>query len=176
VAYPHVPYTFTDGLANDVNAARLNALGTGIRDAQQGPAVGVTHNAAQAITSGVVTVLAFNTERFDQAFGSAAAHHDTVTNNSRLTALFAGIYSITATVEWSADPANGTLRIRLNGTTFIGWTQTATGDPLVQNVERKWSMAVNDYVEVIVSQSSGSSKNINSTSSYSPEFTMVRIA
>jgi len=175
MAYPHVPYTFTDGLLNDVTAARLNLIGTGIRDAQQAPAVRVFHNAAQAILVTTETTLAFNSERYDQAFGSASTQHDTVTNNSRLTALYAGIYLITATAEWSGSAADQYAAIRLNGATTIARQREpgGAGNP-VHNITTMYSLAVNDYVELRVFTSTALS--INSAANYSPEFSMVRVA
>src|SRR5689334_6638767 len=90
------PFADTAGAAGTVNAAKLNAIDTGIYEGMLQPAVRVTHNTTQSITNNTATVLAFNTERFDQAGGASAAMHDTVTNNSRLTALYAGIYLINA--------------------------------------------------------------------------------
>src|SRR5215210_2153325 len=103
MAMPYVPTTHVDGVAGGFDAADANHLELGVRDAQLSPSVRVYHNATQAITTGTETALAFNTERWDQAFGSSAAHHDTATNNSRLTALYAGIYLVQAHVEWTLE-------------------------------------------------------------------------
>src|SRR6266566_1841720 len=97
IVIPYVRQTWTDGSGGGtpISAARLAVMEEGLVDASQGPAVRVTHNTTQSVTSGVDLVLAFNTERFDQAGCASAAHHDTVTNNSRLTCLYAGVYQIT---------------------------------------------------------------------------------
>src|SRR5712671_3909345 len=99
IVVPYVKQTWIDNNgANPVSAARLGVLEEGILDVSQAPAVRVFHNAAQSTTNITQTVLAFNSERYDQAAGAAAAQHDTVTNNSRLTCLYAGIYKITGTI------------------------------------------------------------------------------
>ena len=182
IVIPYVKQTWTDGSGGGtpVSAARLGVLEEGILDVSQSPAVHVTHNAAQSTTTGVDTALAFNTERYDQAGGASSTMHDTVTNNSRLTAIYAGVYKVSATVEFAA---NGTglrwIFFRINGTTTIAKDSrmaVTTGDPTVISLTMDYSFAVNDYVECLVRQSSGGNLNANSTGNYSPEFGMVRIA
>ena len=103
---------------------------TGVYEAHLQPAVRAYHNANQSIANNTVTAVALNSERFDQTAGAAAAHHDTATNNSRLTCLYAGIYQITAHAAWDSN-ATGLrkLFIRLNGATQI--TPTVTCAPWV---------------------------------------------
>src|SRR5262245_6563260 len=131
---PVIPYTkqtWVDGSggATPISAARLGFIEEGVLDVSRGPAVRVYHSAAQTLTTAVTTALAFDSERFDQAAGAAAAHHDPVTNNSRLTCLYAGIYDIQAMITWQASTL-GTQRevfIRLNGTTAIGYSNLTAG-------------------------------------------------
>jgi len=179
MAIPFTKYTFTDSVANDVTAARLNAIGDGIVQAQQMPAARVTHNAAQGTTTAVDFVLAFNTERFDQMGGGADTMHDTVTNNSRLTCRYAGIYLISGNIQFASN-ATGTryVKIRLNGTTEIARVQlvAAASDTHTLHVSCLYSLAVNDYVELLALQSSGGNLNVNSAANYSPEFSAVRVA
>src|SRR5262245_1380457 len=92
---PYVKQTWTDG-ASSCNAARNNVHENGLFEISYAPAVHVTHNANQSINTATDTVLAFNTERFDQCANTADTMHDTVTNNSRLTCRYAGVYQITA--------------------------------------------------------------------------------
>ncbi len=175
-AYPYVPFTYV-GTANEVTTTRLNTSELGIRDMSQQPAVRVTHSTTQSATTGVPLVLAFNTERYDQAGGSASTMHDTVTNNSRLTAVYAGIYSIAAHGEWTASIAGSSsaAAIRLNGATTIARQLTGSVDLRSWSLETKYLLAVNDYVEVLVTQNSGSSATVAQAGNYTPEFMMVRV-
>lgn len=132
------------------------------------------HNAAQSISSGVSTALAFNSERYD-----TDTIHDTSTNNSRLTCKTAGVYQITGHVEWAAN-ATGYRNavIRIGGSTEIAnqLVPAMTGGIVTgQTVTATYTLAVNDYVELVVSQNSGSSINVQSSANYSPEFEMVRL-
>jgi hypothetical protein len=178
VVVPYVKQTWIDNTgANPVSAARMGVLEEGVLDVSQAPAVHVFHNAAQSVTSGVTLTLAFNSERYDQAGGVASTQHDTVTNNSRLTALYAGIYMIVANVEWAASAASDrVLAIRLNAATNIGVETGVPGaNTFRQQVVIMYSLAVNDFVEVQATQITGGALNINSTGNFSPEFMMVRV-
>jgi hypothetical protein len=181
IVIPYVKQTWTDGSGGGtpISAARLGVLEEGILDVSQAPAVRVFHNTTQSATSGVGLALAFNSERYDQAGGAASTMHDTVTNNSRLTAIYAGIYKITGQVQWAAS-AGGTFRtadIRLNGATVIARSgeppMNTTGNGLV--VTTDYSLAVNDYVELVATQDSGGALNVLNSANYSPEFMMVRV-
>lgn len=175
MAVPYVPTTHVDGVAGGFDAADANHLELGVRDAQLAPAVRVFHNAAQAIANATDVALAFNSERIDQFAGSASTMHDTVTNNSRLTAQHAGVFLIGASGEWSANPGNTRVGLRLNGATIIDRVQHVVADMRAWNIVTLYALAVNDYVEVIVQQNSGGSININSSANYSPEFWMTRV-
>lgn len=181
VVFPYVRNpTWADGSggATPISAAKLNLIDDGILNAHQQPAVRVFHNANQSISTATLTALAFNSERFDQAGGSASTMHDTATNNTRLTCRYAGVYLISGSVEW----ANGTTGIReiscrIGGSTYIA---DATDTPASVNVYRQtittlYSLAVNDYVELVVQQNSGAGLNVVSSSAWTPEFMMVRV-
>src|SRR5262252_6806646 len=117
---PYVKQTWTDG-ASSASAARLTVIENGINDTSYAPAVRAFHNAAQSVTSGTPLALALNSERFDQAGNAADSMHDNSTNNSRLTAKYAGVYQITGNVEWAANSTGvRSLQIRLNGSTILG--------------------------------------------------------
>ena len=174
------PFADTTASSGTFNAAKANAMDAGIFEAMQQAAVRVFHNTTQSINSGVETAVAFNSERFDQAGGAASTQHDTSTNNSRLTALYAGIYQITGHLFWAS---NGTgvryCYIRLNGTTPISIRVEASAavDPLgATQTSTLYSLAVNDYVELMASQNSGGALNTANNNNNSPEFMMVRVA
>lgn len=142
---------------------------SGIFDAHVRPACRVFHNAAQSIPNATDTVLAFNSERFDNG-----AMHDTVVNNSRITIVTPGVYTVSCNVEW---PANATgfrrCQLRVNGATLIASITQPVSTAAVVTAMRMaapWQFAAADYVEVLVHQTSTAALNVNSTASYSPEF------
>jgi hypothetical protein len=174
---PYVPTTHADG--QSWNAAKSNALEIAVRDAQQMPAVRVNHSSNQSIPNNTLTVLAFNSEQFDQAAGSGAAHHDTATNNSRLTCLYAGIYYILVTVHIDSNATGRRdIQIRLNGSTDIAH-ERKTADPggigQQVNCDTLYALSVADYVEATVLQTSGVALNVLPLGGYSPHFMMVRV-
>lgn len=132
------------------------------------------HNTSQSIANSTATTLAFNSERYD-----TDTIHDPSTNNERLTCKTAGIYLISATVQFQAN-ATGyrSLSLAVNGTISIsGVVQPATAGGIVTqiNVGGIYPLAVNDYVIVQASQTSGGVLAIDFAANYSPEFMMVRL-
>jgi len=181
MAIPYAKQAWTDGSGGGtpVSAARLAVIEQGVFDAHYQPAVRAFHSANQSITSATATALAFNSDRFDQASNASDTMHDTVTNNSRLTCRYAGVYLIWANVEWAASTAGTrTINIRHStGSTAIGVSsiQSPTSTTLRQQAMTIYSMAVNDYVECVVTQDTGGALNVLATGNYSPEFAMVRV-
>jgi hypothetical protein len=178
---PYVRQTWTDGSGGGtpISAARLNVLEEGIVDVSYSPAVSVTHNASQSINTSTNTILAFNTERHDQAANAADTMHDIVTNNSRLTCRYAGVYLIQASVEWATNVTGERIvELFLNNTTVIARDRRAAGavGSIVQGCYKQRLLAVNDFVEVRVFQTSGGALNVTVGADYSPEFMMVRVA
>jgi hypothetical protein len=138
----------------------------------------VYHSAAQTITTGTITALAFNSERHD-----TDAFHDTVTTNTRLTvpAGLAGTYHIWATVDW-APVADSTWRfvgLRVNGSPQIarqsGPNVNSATFTLTQNVSCDYVLAVGDYVEVVVRHERGSNLDTSAAAPIAPEFGMQRV-
>lgn len=171
VTIPYVKQTWTDGVSS-CNAARNGVHEDGINDAHYQPCVQVSHNTTQSITNSTFTVLACNTETLDQAGNAASTMHDTVTNNSRLTCRYAGVYIVYAAfVTWSASPVNGWIEFFLNSTTSFGQNNQASGDWRSMATTAMRQLAVNDFVECRVRQISGGALNINSGF----EFGMARV-
>lgn len=175
---PYVKQTWTDGVSS-ASAARMTVMEQGIFDAHIQPAARVTHSANQATVTSTPITLAFNTEIFDQDGLGGSTIHDTVTNNSRLTCKVAGIYLITANIEWGAS-ASGyrSVQILQNGASLVAEdirTATGSGTSEIQIVTAIYSLAVNDYVEVKVNQASGGALNVTATTGRSPIFSMVRV-
>lgn len=136
------------------------------------PCARAYNNAAIGITSGVATILALNSERYD-----TDTCHDTVTNNSRLTCKTAGKYRISAQIEWAA--AAGTYRhlgIWLNGSSYIAYDQRSpSGSATAQSISSTWDMALNDYVEMRVLHDAAGTVNITAGNG-SPELMFERVA
>jgi hypothetical protein len=180
VVFPYVKNAaWVDG-TTVATAAKANIWEDGIFNAHQQPAVRVFHNANQSLTNITLTALAFNSERFDTAGGSSATHHDTVTNNSRLTCLYAGKYQITGSASFAANATgHRLLLIRLNGATEIARERVPSvgaSDQLELNISTLYDLAINDYVELVAYQNSGGALNVTVVSNYSPEFMFVRVA
>ncbi|MGD0856546.1 MAG: hypothetical protein ABSA18_12180 [Dehalococcoidia bacterium] len=136
----------------------------------------VTHSVSQSIATATVTVVAFDTERWDTDI-----IHDNSTNSTRLTCKTAGIYLIISNIAFAANATGRrSVYLKLNGTTWIGIiglpaVPDGSTSTLIQ-VSTLYQLAVNDYVEVYCYQNSGASLNVDVTPQYNPEFMMARIA
>lgn len=134
----------------------------------------VYHSATQAIANNTETALAFDSEQFD-----TDAFHDTVTNNSRLTipAGKAGKYLVGGAVNWSTNS--------LGTTAYASIRKNGTGDYLVVGGSRENAykdiaptlvdLAVADYIQLIVIQTSGASVNITRGADFSPIFWLQKV-
>lgn len=137
------------------------------------------HSAAQTLTTATLTVLAFNTERFDAAAPNAM--HDTVTNNSRITIPTggAGWYLLQANVSFAAN-ATGfrQLQIRHNGATVIASAigPAAASGGTRMNVSTMYRMNVGDYAEVQAQQTSGGNLAVETSVDISPSFSACWMA
>lgn len=139
------------------------------------PACGVHNSAAISIATGTTaTYLTFDTEDFD-----TDACHDLVTNTGRLTCKTAGLYIISANVQFAAN-ATGIreMDFLLNGATTIRKFQVNTvagafGTQLTLTTLKP--LAVNDYVQLGVIQDSGGALNVVA-SSFSPYFEWARLS
>jgi hypothetical protein len=166
------PWAFvwaTGAIMGDAAAsARLDALEA------TPPQARVFNSANIATTTGVLTALTFDSERYDE--GSL---HSTSANTGRLTAPITGLYSIGACVRFTAN-ATGIryVSIRLNGAlALIFDTRPAVnGDATVVVVSTQYRLAAADYVETTVIQTSGGNLNVETTGNYSPEFWMHRVS
>lgn len=114
------------------------------------------------IPSGTVTLLPLPGESWD-----VGNMHSTTTNTSRLSAPADGIYHVTATIMWRANP-NGSMRyvtVRRNGILHdVALAQIPPVNSTVNFttvvVSAQIKLAASDYVEVSVFQDSGSSVNV----------------
>jgi hypothetical protein len=140
------------------------------------PACRVYRTTNQLIATATNTIIAFDAERYD-----TDNIHDNVTNNSRLTCRTAGKYLITANLGFGTTAA-GTrqLSIYLNGATYLGLVSSPSNsgaDGPYMHVSCVQDLAVGDYVEVLVYQTSGAGLNVLTAVSqqYTPEFSMTYI-
>lgn len=162
--------------ANGTVLTADSAQTTGVKWASTDHGARVTHSTAQTISTGTgVTTLAFNTERWD-----TDTIHDTVTNNSRLTCKTAGKYLIGCHVTFASNATGSRAAfLMLNGTTYIAITRenTDTGSGFTTCIEctTVYDLAVNDYVECQVQQSSGGNLDVLSAGNFTPEFYMQRL-
>ena len=181
IVIPYVKQTWTDGSGGGtpVSAARLGVIEEGILDAGQAPCVRVTHSANQSINNTTWTALNFDTEAFDQAGGAASTMHDTVTNNTRLTCRYAGVYQIFGQASWAANATGERrLRIYLNNTTEINqneYTNYGAGLTVIMQIGALYALAVNDFIELMGYQASGGALNSLTGTPGSPSFSMVRV-
>jgi hypothetical protein len=132
-------------------------------------AVRVYDNSDTSINNAAWTMLSFSNERFDL--------EDLHESGAHLKCKIAGKYLIFAHVTFAA---NGTgyrqLAIRCNGTYIARQTAPGTGGIDTNlSLATVYDMAVDDYADMCVYQSSGAALNVYHSSQYSPEFGMVRI-
>lgn len=101
--------------------------------------------------------MTFDTESFD-----TDTIHDNSSNTSRLTCKTAGKYVILGQVEFAASALGIRIaQIRKNGTTVLASNRKLSLSTGVtqMHVATELDLAVNDYVELIVQQTSGGSLN-----------------
>lgn len=124
------------------------------------PRCSVTHSVGVSPVTATWTLHAWDTEAYD-----TDTMHDNVTNNSRLVAKTVGMYDLKVQIEWTAN-ATGyrAVQIRKNsagsaaGGTRVGWafvSAATVASSTTVPFDKDVPMAVNDYLEVFVWQSSG---------------------
>ena len=147
------------------------------------PSCRAYNNADISIATSASTVLTFNSERWDND-----TIHSTVTNTGRLTCRTAGLYHIHGNIAWQSSTdsvASSTdsetelraMNIRLDGTTTIA---AISQPPVVSgtletrmSINTIYSLAVDNYLELLVTQNSGAALNIVYNTQFSPEFGMT---
>jgi hypothetical protein len=127
------------------------------------PLAELRHSGTQSISTSTNTALQFDSEVYDSHGG-----HSDVTNNSRYTAVVAGWYEVISCAGIAAN-STGSRRLFLqkNGTTTFAFKnqQNLTTTECHQCISGLVELAVGDYVEAIVWQDSGSSRNTALTGS-----------
>lgn len=118
----------------------------------------VYHSVTQSIATSTIVALACNTEAYD-----IGGLHDTVTNNSRLTAPLKGIYQVWANVRYANGSGQRRLFLRKNGVTdisVVSQTVAAAGDPTYMEANALYTFNVSDYVEALGWQDTGAGLNV----------------
>ena len=147
-------------------------IGSGAGTAAWGTPDGarVYNSAAESIPDGTVTLLTFDSERYDNG-----GLHSTVTNTGRLTAVKAGKYLITAHVEFATNATGyrGVILV-LNAATQIAYLDlpAVSGAPTELSISTLYHLAASDYVTVWVQQNSGGALDVANNPNWSPEFAM----
>lgn len=136
------------------------------------PSAQVGHNVPQSIANGTPTVLALNTEVFDND-----TMHDNTTSNSRFTCNTDGKYFVEASVAWGANTTGQRfLSIFKNGGQVIRQVSAVPdiGGQCQMQVCALLNLSIGDYVEIRINQSSGGSLDVSAIST-SPFFSIVKV-
>ena len=133
------------------------------------------HLAAQSIPNNVWTTLSFSSEAWD-----TNNIHDNATNNSRLTCKVAGYYLVIGLCMWASNSTGRRLiRIQKNGTTTMFQAEvtiSAANTYAPMDITGLLNLAVDDYIELQVYQSSGAALNTHYTAGDIPNnFNMHRL-
>ena len=149
------------------------ALVTGVHAFDKGARV--YRNVSKVIATGSLdTKVDFDLESYD-----TDTIHDNSTNNTRLTCKTAGKYLIYAQAYWTGN-ATGARQIvlGLNSVTNIGMALCGAYDTtaLMQTCLTIYSLAVNDYVEMIVNQTSGGNLTLICGLANNTHFLMQRLS
>lgn len=138
------------------------------------PACRVYRATSQSITNNSLTVVTFDTERYD-----TDSMHSTSSLTSRITINTAGIYVVSAHIVWQADTdyTRRLFDLLLNGATIIARKSDESAAHGIANDEgwnlsTQYKLAAADYVEVRVFQTntSAGANNVTAATNYSPEF------
>lgn len=119
----------------------------------------VYNSAAQTIGDASWTALTFDSEAYD-----TDGMHSTSTNTSRLTCVTAGKYLVHGQVTFAANATGSRwVAIKKNGTFYVNESRPNAGSSstVVFHVDLLVDLAVNDYVELFVFQTSGGNLNVN---------------
>jgi hypothetical protein len=142
-------------------------------DAVPDISVHVTHSVAQSIATNTGTILAFDTERYD-----TDGMHDTATNNTRLTAKSPGKYLVWGGVGFATSTTGyRQSHIVKNGALGLLALRIASLADSYLSIATITTLAVGDYVELQVRQTSGGALDVlKNAGETTPEFGMARIA
>jgi hypothetical protein len=137
------------------------------------PACRVYNSANISVPDNTVTVVTFNSERYD-----TDNMHSTSSTTNRITFNTAGVYVVTFNGRFPAgnDYTVAGAYIRLNGTTFIalnsGGRALVGSSDLSIGVTTQYKFAAGDWAEIMVHQenTANTARNLEAPGNYSPEF------
>ena len=145
----------------------------------------VRRSTTQAIGTAAWTAIIFTHERWDTGVNSDHASgfwEDADGERTKLTAPVSGNCIITGHIEWAGnttgDRGIGIRHSRGAAQVYIAQHMTEAlsaekAHPM--SIATEYWLREDDYVELMVYQSSAGNLNINSTGNYSPEFTITRV-
>ena len=137
------------------------------------PSCRVFNSGTFSVTTATATAITFDSEVRDNG-----GMHSTVSQTSRITVPSgaAGYYIIGGSVTFDSN-ATGVrqVHVRLNGTLSLAISESnsVSANALNQDVVTAYPLAVADYVELVVYQTSGGNLNIQANNNYSPHFWVV---
>lgn len=128
----------------------------------------VYNSADITLTTGVLTALTFDSERWDDA-----GFHSTSVNTNRLTIPQAGRYLVGASIVFASN-ATGIREVYLflNNTTRIAdeLRPAVSGSSTRIVINTVYAFAVGDYLECYAYQDSGGNLNVTAAGNYTPEY------
>lgn len=167
----------TRSTGNSISAAQWNTdMVDNIKwlagDTSGKPSCRVYNSANIALTTGVITVLTFDSETWDNG-----GCHSTSSNTSRITipSGSSGLWDIGATVQFAAN-ATGSRAVSFiinggaNPLARHEITVNGAGNDTSINISTTWLFAVGDYIECTAFQSSGGNLNVVRAAESSPAF------
>lgn len=119
------------------------------------PRCQVTNAAAPSIANATTVALSWDTETVD-----VGNMH--VAGSSQIKATKAGLYLITANVEYAAfSTGYARAQFRYNGVTYgAGTVIDANSATINLSISAQWQAALNDYVELTLFQNTGAAKSL----------------
>lgn len=135
------------------------------------PACRAYRTAALTLSSGVVTPVGMDQERFD-----TDTMHSTVTNNSRITFNTAGLYVVGGCLTFLTGGGSGArlLGIYVNGgTKIVEAGPTATTATHGVNVMTAYNFTAGQYIELYAYEDGGANVAVNIAAAISPELWAV---
>lgn len=142
------------------------------------------HNATQSIPNAAPTPVALNTERFDDEALVASTIHSTVVNNSRMTPVVAGLYLCVFNLQYAAQAVAAGYRkayMLVNGATFVAGQTVVTSaavnaTPIPLSCSRLWRFnGTTDYIQGIALHTAGVALNVEASTGYECELTLIRV-
>ena len=158
---PLVPYSDPGAVTagDPLPAAYLNTTRANGAWFSEPPQCSVYNSSVQSVPDSTITALLCGSESLDNN-----GMHSTTSNTSRIIAIAAGRYTFTGTASFAAN-ATGMRRLtfRLNGTTEYDLVQvvaTSVLSNVILSASRTFTLAANEYMEMVVHQSSGGALNV----------------